>query len=180
MKSRQLSIILLGVILAGFFCLIVLGATLFIINQGRARGVPTDAPNPVTDATISLDPNSGYSGTLVRVSGQDWQPGEVVFIRLRTASGQTDENYAYAGAVVDDQGRFESSFTFPYEPRWLEDDSVDVVARAEASGIQTDASFKIIRPAEVIVEPTATPSAATPTPQVPGTISGTIRDQRTG
>ena len=179
-KQRQYAIILLGVILAGFFCLIVLGATLFVMNQGRAGSVPTDIPNPITDATISLDPDSGYSGTLVHVNGLNWQPGEVVFIRLQNAAGEMDENYAYAGAVVDEKGAFASSFTFPYDQRWLSDDFVEVVARAEASGIQSSARFDVEPPIEVMVQPTATPSTPTPAPQVPGTISGVVRDQQTG
>jgi hypothetical protein len=180
MKSRQISIILLGIVLAGIFCLIVLGGILFVMNQGQATGVARDESNPITDATISLDPDSGYSGTLVHVYGKSWQPGEVVFIRLRSASGDVDDNYAYAGAVVDDQGAFESSFTFPYELRWLESDSVDVVARAEASGIESSATFRLEQPIEVVVEPTETPSIPTPAPQVPGTISGAVSDQQTG
>ena len=148
MRRPRLEVIVGGIIAISLLCLLVLAASVFVINsnQGRPREVNTASPNPVTEASITLAPDSGYSGTQVTVTGRTGGRAMWSSFGCRAASGEIDENYAYAGAVVDDQGEFKTSLNYPYEERWLKGDQVKVVARAEASGVQATAPFKLVAP----------------------------------
>ncbi|MFB0546445.1 MAG: PA14 domain-containing protein, partial [Anaerolineae bacterium] len=146
--------------LAALILVLCLGS-LFVVWRvwtGIAEHVPTLTPYPVTAAAISVSPAAGYGGTLLTVSGQGWQPGEVIFVSLEDPSGGIQESFSYAGAVVDEAGQFMVSFTFPQESRWLDLGLVNVVAWAEESGIKASTSFELVPPT-----PTPTPLPGTPT-----------------
>lgn len=149
---------------------LVVGLALFQFGGGLNLSAATGLP--VTGTGIELTPNEGYAGTELAIAGHDWRPGDVIFIRLQGPAGQTDERYAYAGAVVDEQGRFTASFFYPYDPQWLQGDTVQIVARSEASGMQATAPFRLVPPT-VMPTPTQDPTATwTPRPLVPTPLPG--------
>ena len=177
-NSRNVRIAIAAVFVIWVVCLAGLVVAGLMITRGSgAKGFLTATPNPVTETGIQLSPAEGYSGTQLTVTGRNWRPGEVIFIRLQNASGVTDENYAYAGAVANDAGEFNVSFSYPYDSRWLEGDAVQVVARAEASGVQATAPFRLMQPTQMPtptqlvtptpIEPTATPEEPTPAEPLP-------------
>jgi hypothetical protein len=97
-------------------------ATLPALIAGASPSFAT-SPSPVTgtpgQVQVSIDPAQGYINTLVTVAGQGWWPGEPVFVFLRSQSEADGAGYAYAAAVADDRGSFQTAFTFPNELRWI-------------------------------------------------------------
>jgi len=197
MKTSTLTFTILGVLFIAFFCLVLVGATVFMVTQSRALNLPENTPNPATDASITLDPSSGYANTPINVIGQNWRPGDVVYIRLRDPSGQVDPKFAYTKAIVDAQGTFVAAFTYPNERRWLAGNQFIVVAGAQ-TGTESSAPFILVLSAQPTPTPadTATATVAdTPTPETtvivvpvtaapnqgPGaaSLSGTVFDQAT-
>ena len=160
-KNVKIMIAAVVVTLAVCVCTAVV-AGLVITRYGGSIDISAATAVPVTGTNIQLVPETGYSGTELTVMGQNWRPGEVVFIRLQNEAGQIDENYAYAGAVADESGQFNVSFVYPYDPQWVQGNVVQVLARAEASGMQAVAPFRLAQPTAM-----ATPTqdaTATPTP----------------
>lgn len=162
-RNRNIRIAIAVVFSLWVICLAaVVLAGVLITRRSIAQDSSASPGSSGAETRIEISPSEGYAGTQITVSGKNWRPGEVVFIRLQGASGATDENYAYAGAVADEEGDFSTTFSYPYESRWLEGDTVQIVARAEASGIQASERFRLVKPTEV---PTPTQEAtATPTP----------------
>jgi hypothetical protein len=189
-SNRNIRIAVAAVFVVWIGCLgVLVVAGLVYTRSSRAKGVATAVANPITEANIQVSPAEGYSGTQLSVKGTNWRSGEVVFIRLQTAgsAGTDSENYAYAGAVADDKGQFTSSFTYPYDSKWLEGDGIQVVARAEASGVQATAPFRLAQPTVMptptellIATPTDTPLPPEElTPLAPGMPTPTRRPQPT-
>lgn len=83
----------------------------------------------------------------VRVSGQGWPAGDVVFISLEAPFRVSQHDSADAGAVVNDQGQFQVSFTFPQEERWANAGAIKVIAWAEQSGAKAVTIFQVIQDA---------------------------------
>ena len=199
MKTSMLTYQTLGVLFIAFVGAVVVGATLFLITQPSSASVPEGISNPTTEASIALDPAFGYAHTPIRVTGKNWQPGDLVYVRLKEPGGQADPRFAYTSATVDAQGSFVARFTYPDEPRWLAGTDVVVVATGQR-GTERDAPFVLAAPlqlapapTEALTEtPTETPTEApTPEPTVitvvlvtapgesVGFVSGTVFDQVT-
>ena len=85
-SNRNIRIFIAGVFVVWCMCVgvMVIGG-LVITRNSRAGGVATQVANPVTEANIQVSPAEGYAGTELTVSGANWRPGEVVFIRLQSA-----------------------------------------------------------------------------------------------
>ena len=108
--------------------------------------INTPPPTRVaSNARILVEPSSGAPGIPLRVTGRDWQAGDVVFVSLEAPFSTSNRDFAYAGAVVDDKGQFQVSFTFPQEERWTSAGAVKVVAWAEQSGSKAVTIFQVIR-----------------------------------
>ncbi len=162
-SARNIKIMVLAVIVTFAVCIFVAVLAAVVVTQyGGGVNLLAATAVPPSETGIRVLPDSGYSGTEITVIGQNWRPGEVVFIRLQSETGEFDEGYAYAGTVVDEAGQFSTSFVYPYDPKWTQGSVAQVVARAEASGIEAVASFRLVPPT---VMPTPTQEAtATPTP----------------
>lgn len=115
-------------------------------------------------AQLLLEPDHGYIGYLVEVSGRGWLQGEPVFIFLRSPEDGENAGYSYAAAVADDDGAFRTAFTFPNEIRWIGQDWAEVVARGTRSGTEAAARFTLVAPT-----PTATLPPPPATPTIPAT-----------
>lgn len=115
-------------------------------------------------AQLLLEPDQGYFGHLVEVSGRGWLPGEPVFVFLRSPGDGENAGYSYAAAVADDDGAFRTAFTFPNEIRWIGQDWAEVVARGTRSGTEAGARFTLVAP---------TPTATLPPPPATLTIPAT-------
>ncbi len=119
------------------------------------------------DASVSINPEQGYINTLVTVMGQEWWPGEPVFIFLRSPAEGDGRGYSYAAAVADDQGNMRTAFTFPNEVRWMDQEWAEVIARGNRSGMEATTRFTLIAPTPTDTLPPPTPrptQAATDTP----------------
>ena len=106
----------LGLALAALGTITLIVATVLMLRSG-AEGKPTATPTRIPVGMIRVQPSRGNAGTVITVEGQGWRAGETVFIRLEDATGEVHSEAAYAGAVVDDDGRFTATFTFPAEER---------------------------------------------------------------
>lgn len=172
-SGRNIRIIIAAVMMTWVVCMcIALGIGFWFIRYGDGIDLSAATGSPVTGTSIELLPPEGYAGTELVVNGQSWRPGDVIFVRLQNQSGETGEHYAYAGAVADSTGNFSVSFIYPYDPGWLDGEFVQVVARAEASGMQATAPFRLVPPTvmptptqDMTPIPTSTPVPVVPTPQ---------------
>ena len=172
-SKRNVRIIVTAALATFVVCVCaVLVVALVLLQVGGGLNLSAATGLPVSGTGIALSPGEGYAGTELAIAGHDWRPGDVIFVRLQGPAGQTDERYAYAGAVVDEQGRFQASFFYPYDAEWLQGDTVHIVARSEASGMQASAPFRLIPP-NVMPTPTQEPTATwTPRPLVPTPLPG--------
>ncbi len=151
----------LGLALAALGTLTLIVATVLMLRSG-AESKPTATPTRIPVGMIRVQPSRGNAGTVITVEGQGWRAGETVFIRLEDATGEVHSEAAYAGAVVDDDGRFTATFTFPAEERWNRPGIVNVVAWVPTTGARASFPFQVVAPIA-----TETPLAATPTPAAP-------------
>jgi hypothetical protein len=145
------------VFLAGLGLVGVLG--LWYVQQQAAMG-PVLTPIPAGNARIFVEPPSGAPGTLLQVTGQHWQAGDVVFISLEAPFAVANRDFAHAGAVVDEMGRFKVSFPFPTDDRWSSTGAMKVVGWAEQSGAKAVTIFQVLSATPAIS--TALDSASTP------------------
>ncbi len=185
--SRVGSFVVALLVLVGVSALCVLGVVVIGIltpDSPRATMPPrfTRAAQPTsisggvqvtnTVATgsvqVTINPQSGYVGTLVHVSGQGWWPEEPVFVFLRSPDEGDGSRYAYAAAVADERGSFQTAFTFPDELRWIGQDRAYVLAEGSRSGLETTTQFSLIvpTPTSTVPPPTARPTLT------PGRTSG--------
>jgi hypothetical protein len=138
-------------VLAGFALLAYSIATVV-----RQPSRPTPLPTPLPRPAIVLDPEHGYAGTYITITGHNWRPGDTVQILLSPPMAR-DESYAYESSEVDPDGAFVVSIVFPEDPRLLNRGTVSVVARSD-SRPEAAAQFRLRRP---------TPIAPTPSPTAP-------------
>ena len=136
-----------------------------------------------TAPIIAMAPTTGAPGTLISVSGAGWQPGDAIYLKLESIDRQPAIEGTYAVEVVSENGTFATSFPFPLEVQWQDENAVLVVALSTGTGQRVTAPFQVVTgaatatatalaataiPATVTTAPTATPtstaaSAATPT-----------------
>ncbi len=117
----------------------------------------TDTPPAPGTAQVAINPQQGYINTLITVTGQGWWPGEPVFVFLRSRAEGEGPGYAYAAAVVDEQRRFHTAFTFPNEVRWVGESWADVIARGTRSGLEAITRFTFVVPTATVTVPPPTP-----------------------
>jgi len=122
----------------------------------QPTALPTITPAP-GGAQIGINPEQGYINTLLTVTGRGWWPGEPVFIFLRSEEEGDARGFAYAAAVADDEGSFQTAVTFPNEMRWIGEDWADVIARGTRSGLEAGARFALVAPTPTNTLPPPTP-----------------------
>ena len=171
--TRIRAVLAVLAVLAGFALLAYSIATVV-----REPSRPTPSPTPPPPPEITLDPEHGYAGTYITITGRNWKPGETVYIYLSPPVIR-EESYAYEGSEVDPDGAFVVSIVFPEDPRLLDRGTVAVVARSD-SRQEAAAPFSLRRPTPIAPtpsptpppEPTAQPTATptfTPPPATPTT-----------
>lgn len=128
-------------------------------SPGSPGAGPTSPPTTIASGqqALVINPEQGYINTLVTVMGQDWWPGEPVFIFLRSPEEGNARGYSYAAAVADDQGNMRTALTFPNEMRWIGQPWADVIARGNRSGLEASARFTLVAPTPTNTLPPPTP-----------------------
>jgi hypothetical protein len=142
-------------------------ATLPVLLVGTSSPLATGPAPEITvpagtlgQARLAITPEQGYINTLVTVSGQGWWPGEPVYVFLRSPVEGDNAAYAYAAAVTDDGGSFQTALTFPNELRWIGQEWAEVNARGTRSGLEAGARFTLVAPTPTDTSP---PPTAAPT-----------------
>jgi len=158
------------------------GMVLFMERTGQA--IQTGAG--VIIPSIELNPAIGQPGSVVTVQGQGWQSGRTVLVYLLDRQ-ETVSSYAVASAVITPEGRFETSFVVPTDPRWQGEAAITVVARLLDGDTSVQAFFELTdSPASATPSPAATEPTVTPvllvsdTPTVPLITTTTDLNIRSG
>jgi hypothetical protein len=123
----------------------------FATNPGSQ---PTGLAGTPGSGRLTINPTQGTINTLVTVTGEGWWPGEPVFVFVRSQEEESGPGYAYAAAVADDRGDFQTAFTFPNEMRWIGEEWAEVIGRGTRSGLEASTRFVLVTPT-----PTNTPTA---------------------
>ena len=116
----------------------------------RGNAPPTEIPSP----SIDVAPTEVSGGALIVVTGSNWQPGDVVFVRLDSTAPAMQK--AIASVTVGEDGTFVIPFLYPLEEEWIRLSSVVVTVQSPATGKQISQALSVI-----FVSPT--PPAITPT-----------------
>jgi len=144
--------------------------------EQRARELqsPIAAANEAVQVrSARISPDEGQPGALFTVTGEGWQPADIVFVGLADpASGtisEMDPTAVVVAATVSDEGDFVAAFTFPSDARWADLPTVLVVTQSSTTGEIASAELQIAAAPEPSATPTLTPTAtptdtATPTP----------------
>ncbi len=157
-----------------FFSLLSIGVLgIWYLRQQVVAQLPT-ATRMAANVRISVEPSSGGPGMPVRVSGQGWPAGDVVFISLEAPFRVSQHDFAYAGAVVNEQGQFQVSFTFPQEERWAHAGAIKVIAWAEQSGAKAVTIFQVIQDA---FASRLEPKPTTPEPTTLAQLTSSLTDR---
>ncbi len=122
--------------------LVTVLALYYIQQQGSLALHVTSTPLALSPR-IAVEPTSGPPGTLLRVTAQGWAAGDVVFVSLEAPFAAVKRDFAYAGAVVGEDGRFHVNFTFPEDAQWAGAGAVKIVAWAEQSGAKSVTIFQV-------------------------------------
>jgi hypothetical protein len=168
-----LLVLFFSLVLILVLSLLILAAWLTLRPAEMAVG-PLQVAAPARSARISVDPPAGSVDSELRVAGQGWSPNDVVFVSLEAPGTASDHDFAYAGAVAGDDGKFAVSFSFPNADQWRKPGAIKVVAWAEQSGAKAVTIFQVTTPAgaatPVQVALAANPQAA---PDVTATVPTT-------
>ncbi|MCA9834553.1 MAG: S-layer family protein, partial [Thermomicrobiales bacterium] len=82
--------------------------TLYVTNASGQSTTVTFTVNQLADVTITLSPTSGQAGTVTKVSGSGFQPGEAITVRWGGSSGTVLRTFN-AGTT----GKFTANITVP-------------------------------------------------------------------
>jgi hypothetical protein len=69
--------------------------------------------------------------------------------------------------VADNDGRFHTAFTFPYEMRWIDAEWAEVIGRGSRSGFEATTRFELVAPTPTNTLPPPTPRPTLPRTQTP-------------
>jgi hypothetical protein len=83
-------------------------------------------PKPIP--SILANPNQVQAGTVVRVTGQNWRPGERIVVGLNAPQARAQDSQQITSALADATGRFVELFSFPTHERWSQMADITVVA----------------------------------------------------
>jgi len=136
--------------------------------SARARGPVATATPAVTAVPVSpsvqLSPAAAEPGTLVVVTGEGWQPGDDVSVRLDSPSGD-QEAKPVAFATATEGGRLTAPFFFPSDAPWANWPYVLVTVWSPATGDEVVAVLQVLAAAPTATSPlTPTQPVATPEP----------------
>ncbi|HKZ82548.1 MAG TPA: LysM peptidoglycan-binding domain-containing protein [Anaerolineae bacterium] len=140
-------------------------------QQARVLQSAVDAarqalPPPAPSAQLS--PQEGAVGMPVTISGEGWQPDDIVYVGLAVPGSnppQLDLTTVVVAASVEEAGRFVAMFWIPADDRWADPAGVTIVAQSLDTGQTAAMRFSVT--ATPTPTPTETPAPTeTPTPTV--------------
>jgi len=144
-----------------------------------SAGASTQDGNP-SNASMALEPASGYGGLYVKVSGTKWPQNMMVLVTIEDAQGHSD---TLAANDTDPSGNLTTGFLFPIDQRWLTSKSLSVVATTADGQVATKAAFTLVPPG-TDVSTSQSVSALSPSKAVahggeagttvPGTVTSTL------
>jgi hypothetical protein len=102
-----------------------------------------------TNASLALQPASGYGGLYVQVNGDNWPHNMMVLVTLEDAQGRSE---TLAATDTDSAGNLTTGFLFPIDQRWLASDSTWVVTTSADGSIEAKAQFTVVAPGVEIAE----------------------------
>jgi PKD repeat protein len=157
-------------IILGALVLVVMMASIIYFVESRQSEVAAPTLSATTPF-ITLEPKIGRIGSQVTVFGRGWPADKTVFIYLLPpGETQLPENVVIS-AVVDRQGEFTASFSFPAETRWAESRVATILAQTTDGTLSGQAIFGLISEVDQpFISTPATPEltpAATPPPGPP-------------
>lgn len=154
-------IIVALVLIWGVVCgLVAFNIFFFTLERpGQALEATPSAHNPV----IVVEPAVAPVGTLITVQGEGWVAGSQVLLYVLPFGESDLPSFALTDAIVDAEGRFIASFSFPAQPEWDSQELATVLARTHDGQMAAQALFRIERE-PVEPEETAEPPAPTPLP----------------
>jgi hypothetical protein len=112
------------------------------------------------NASLALQPASGYGGLYIQVNGSHWPQNMMVLVTLEDAQGRSE---TLAASDTDQAGNLTTGFLFPIDERWLAAGSAWVVTTSADGSIEAKAQFTVVPPgAEVAITSPATDADAVP------------------
>ncbi|MCC6455988.1 MAG: hypothetical protein IT328_13630 [Caldilineaceae bacterium] len=111
------------------------------------------------NASLALQPASGYGGLYIQVNGNNWPQNMMVLVTLEDAQGRSE---TLAASDTDAAGNLTTGFLFPIDERWLASDLLSVVTASADGSIEAKAQFTVVPPGAEIAEtsPSATDADA--------------------
>ncbi len=161
-----------------FNFLAILLCILIISGCGDPPTYADRIPTRVADRgpILRLQPQTGWAGQYVQVSGEGWPPNQLIMVHLEDERGRSG---FMSAASSNANGVLSTGFTWPISDRWLTVGDIRVVAAGQDDSNSATASFAVMREGETLPTPTvertaeitATPAdpAATETPQTEAT-----------
>jgi len=134
-----------------------------------AAGVSQQSGN-ATNASMTLEPASGYGGLYVKVSGNKWPQNMMVVVTLEDGQGRSD---TLAASDTDPTGNLTTGFLFPIDQRWLASKTLAVVATSADGAIESKATFTLVPPGTE-VSSSATSKDAGYKGEAGKTVTGTV------
>ncbi len=146
-------------------------------QQARVLGIVEAARKALarTAPSVRLSTETGTVGTPVTISGEGWQPGDIVYVGLAapgSSSPELDLTTVVVAGTVDQAGRFVAMFWIPPDDRWADPAGVTIVAQSLVTGQTAAMPFRVTAMPTPTPTETATPTVTTtptptPTPCVP-------------
>jgi hypothetical protein len=130
-------LLLVGLFVAG--C----GTSLFGNTPSSEEANASDSSVTEQNATLSLQPASGYGGLYVQVSGAHWPGNMMVLVTLEDEQGRS---VTLAGSDTDATGNLTTGFIYPIDQRWLASPSPWVVLTTADGKIEAKAKFTTVPP----------------------------------
>ncbi|MBC7234984.1 MAG: lamin tail domain-containing protein [Chloroflexi bacterium] len=146
----------------------VAGIAALVNLMAQAGAFPPQTPvvvpvTPPAEPYIRLTPSRGVPGTLVTVTGYDWQPGDAVTLYLDDPTNPAGPRARLGTTTVRGDGGFVVAINIPNYAPWSELEAVLVTAESPASGHTASAGFLLV---QATGQPTAVPPTDTPLPGV--------------
>ncbi|MGQ9491668.1 MAG: PA14 domain-containing protein [Anaerolineae bacterium] len=177
-SSRIIMLLVVGVTLAGIALAAVSCSVLPRLWPAQAlqpTATPSATVQPAGPPSIEITPTYGGPGTRITVSGRNWRPGGIVFVRLEDpATGQVP-GVDQASAIANAAGEFSVKFTYPFDPRWASLPRVFITVIDPAAGLRSQVPFELVTTALPtatatdlpVVSPVPTATALPPTATQP-------------
>ncbi len=121
-----------------------------LFSSNVAPATLAQASTGAQNATVSLEPASGFAGIYVYVSGSSWPQNMMVLVSLEDERGRSD---TLAASDTDQTGNLSTGFLYPIDQRWITSDSAWVVTTTADGTIETKTKFTIVRPGEETASP---------------------------